>query len=120
MVEDNQINAKVAVAILEAMGYAADVAVDGIDAIDALARRRYDAVLMDVQMPRMNGNDATRAIRVGGDTTTPIIAMTASALEEDRVDSLAAGMNDYVPKPIDRALLAEVLHAQLQRRLTTS
>jgi signal transduction histidine kinase/ActR/RegA family two-component response regulator len=107
--EDNSINAKVAVAMLGALGYTADVAVDGIEALEALAKRSYDAVFMDVQMPRLNGWDTTRTIRRQGDTRTPVIAMTASALEDDRVASFAAGMNGFISKPIDRDVLADTL-----------
>ncbi len=106
--EDNEINAKVAVATLRMLGYDSLVVRDGVEALDALDRDTYGAVLMDVQMPRLNGYDATRELRRRG-FTVPVIAMTAMAQPSDRLESLAAGMDEYVSKPIDRAVLAEVL-----------
>jgi signal transduction histidine kinase/DNA-binding response OmpR family regulator len=119
VVEDNAVNAKVAVALLDSMGFEADVARDGVEALEILERRSYDAVFMDVQMPRLDGYGATRELRRRGDLDTPIIAMTASAMESDRLDCLAAGMNDYISKPIDRAALAEVLRARVPNALPT-
>jgi two-component system, sensor histidine kinase and response regulator len=111
VVEDNLVNQKVAVALLEQLGYSVEVARDGIDALDALARRRYDVVLMDCQMPRMDGYEATAEIRRReGDHHTPIVAMTASAMASDRERCLAVGMDDYVAKPVRREALASVLH----------
>ena len=106
--EDNEINAKVAVATLRVLGYDSVVVRDGVEALDALDRETYGAVLMDVQMPRLNGYDATRELRRRG-FTVPVIAMTAMAQASDRLESLAAGMDEYVSKPINRAILAEVL-----------
>ena len=98
--EDNVVNLKLAVRLLERMGYRADGAANGLDAVEALKRQTYDLVLMDVQMPEMDGLEATRAIRriwpVGGPR---IVALTANAFHEDREECLAAGMNDYLCKP---------------------
>ena len=94
------------------MGYATDVAGNGLEAIAALETAPYDVILMDVQMPELDGLEATRRIRAarGRPTTGPwIVAMTANALAGDREACLAAGMNDYVSKPIRPAALAAAL-----------
>jgi PAS domain S-box-containing protein len=113
LAEDNAMNQKVALRLLEQLGYRADVAGNGLEAIAALERRTYDVVLMDVQMPELDGLDATRRIceRWPEETRPQIIAMTANALPEDREACFAAGMNDYVAKPIR----AEELVAALKR-----
>jgi len=101
LAEDNTINQKLALRILEQMGYRADVASNGIEAVESIERQKYDVILMDVQMPEMDGLDATRTIRKLKDTVQPhIIAMTANAMEGDREMCIAAGMDDYVSKPI--------------------
>jgi CheY-like chemotaxis protein len=98
------VNQKVALAILRKLGYSADVATDGEKALDMLAESDYDVVLMDVQMPGMDGLEATRAIRSDDsgvfNRDIPIIAMTAHGRREDRNQCIQAGMNDYIPKPI--------------------
>jgi PAS domain S-box-containing protein len=110
LAEDNAVNRKVALRLLERLGYGADVATNGLEAIDALERRPYDVVLMDVQMPVLDGLDASRRICERWPETRPrIIAMTANALPEDREACFAAGMDDYVAKPIRRDVLAEAL-----------
>jgi CheY-like chemotaxis protein len=96
--------------MLEQLGYTCEVALDGVEAVAAFTRGSFDAILMDCQMPRMDGYDATCAIRaLESDRHTPIVAMTASAMAADRDRCLAAGMDDYLSKPINRDLLAKVL-----------
>ena len=110
LAEDNAVNQKLALRILEQMGYRADVASNGIEAIESIERQVYDVILMDVQMPDMDGLDATRTIRKLTKVTQPhIIAMTANAMEGDREMCLAAGMNDYISKPIRIPELVEAL-----------
>jgi signal transduction histidine kinase/CheY-like chemotaxis protein len=112
VVEDAEINQLVATGILEHLGYTVDIADDGIHALDALARASYDAVLMDVQMPRLDGYQATAEIRrvEAAGPRTPIIAMTAGAIEGDRERCLDAGMDDYVSKPISPKAVADALN----------
>jgi signal transduction histidine kinase/DNA-binding response OmpR family regulator len=101
--EDNSVNQKLAVRLLEKLGYRADVAGNGLEAVAAVARVRYAAILMDCQMPEMDGFEATRAIREkerGAATHIPIIAMTANAMRGDKERCLEAGMDDYISKPI--------------------
>jgi len=113
LAEDNAVNQKVALRLLQRLGYSADVAWNGLEALAALERQPYDVVLMDVQMPELDGLDASRRIceRWPPDGRPHIIAMTANALPEDREACFAAGMNDYVAKPIR----AEELTAALKR-----
>ena len=102
LTEDNTNNQKLALLVLNRLGYRADVAGNGIEALEALDRQAYDVVLMDVQMPEMDGLEATRQIRAkwSNGRTPWIVAMTANAMQGDREMCLAAGMNDYVTKPI--------------------
>jgi len=106
------VNQKVALRLLQRMGYEADVANDGLEAIEALDRTSYDVVLMDVQMPELDGLDATRQIRARWpERAIHIVAMTANAMDGDREACLAAGMDDYVSKPIRPDELAAALAA---------
>jgi len=100
LAEDNAVNQKVALRLLEQMGYRADVASNGIEAIESIERQTYDVILMDVQMPEMDGLEATRKIRKKDIRQPFIVAMTANAMQGDREMCLEAGMNFYVAKPI--------------------
>jgi two-component system sensor histidine kinase/response regulator len=122
LVEDNPINRKLAVALLNRAGYAVATAEDGQQAIDAVKRETFGVVLMDVQMPEMDGFEATARIRaLGGPRgNTPIVAMTAHAMKGDRERCLAAGMDDYVSKPIQSeelfAAIGRCLHHEAAAR----
>ena len=111
LAEDNAVNQRVALGLLERFGYRADVAWNGREALEALERAPYDVVLMDVQMPELDGLDAARQIRLRWpDEARPrLVAMTANVLPEDREACFAAGMDDYVAKPIRPEELAEAL-----------
>jgi PAS domain S-box-containing protein len=111
LAEDSAVNQKVALALLAKLGYRADVVANGLEALDALERQRYDVVLMDVQMPELDGLDATRRIceRWPPADRPRIVAMTANAMQEDRDACFAAGMDDYVAKPIRPEELAKAL-----------
>jgi PAS domain S-box-containing protein len=111
LAEDNSMNQKVALRLLERLGYGADVVSNGLEALEAVERQPYDVVLMDVQMPELDGLDASRQIceRRPPSSRPRIIAMTANAMPEDREACLAAGMDDYLAKPIRADELAEAL-----------
>jgi CheY-like chemotaxis protein len=113
LVEDNFVNQRVAVYMLTQLGYRVDLAMHGREAIDMLSNSRYDLVLMDCQMPEMDGFEATRMIRDETssvlDHDVPVLAMTANAFPEDRARALACGMNDFLAKPVDRGVLAAAL-----------
>jgi signal transduction histidine kinase/CheY-like chemotaxis protein len=111
LVEDHPINQKFAVAILSKAGYDVDVAGTGIEALEALARRRYGLVIMDCHMPEMDGFEATRCIRAREDPRdrTPIVALTANAMQGDREKCLAAEMDDYLGKPFKREAMLGVV-----------
>ncbi|WP_298231209.1 PAS domain S-box protein [uncultured Azohydromonas sp.] len=102
LAEDNYVNREVALELLRGAGLEVDVAEDGQQALEKLQRQHYDLVLMDVQMPVMDGLEATRALRARPEfAALPVLAMTANAFDEDRAACLAAGMNDFVAKPVD-------------------
>ena len=109
--EDNLVNQKLALRLLSQMGYRADVAANGIEAIECVERQTYDVVLMDVQMPEMDGLEASR--RLSAKYEPPlrprIVAMTANAMQGDRGECLAAGMDDYLTKPIRVDALVDAL-----------
>ena len=111
LAEDNVVNQKLALRILQQMGYRADLASNGIEAIESVQRQTYDVVLMDVQMPEMDGLEASRKInaRWRAQDRPRIIAMTANAMQGDRDMCLAAGMDDYLTKPIRVERLVEAL-----------
>jgi CheY-like chemotaxis protein len=111
LAEDNLVNQKVAIHMLKKIGYQADVVMNGLEAIETLQKSVYDVVLMDLQMPKMDGIEATRHIiaRFPPERRPQIVAMTANAMEGDREICLAAGMNDYITKPISIEKLAQAL-----------
>ncbi|WP_431209256.1 response regulator [Puia sp. P3] len=109
LVEDNEMNRLVARTVLN--NYGADIreAVNGLEGVETLRREHFDLVLMDVQMPEMDGLEATRKIRLEIDAAIPIIAFTANAIKGDTDKCLAAGMNDYVSKPFEEARLIRTI-----------
>jgi two-component system sensor histidine kinase/response regulator len=123
LAEDNPTNQKVALGLLNKMGYRADAVADGQEVLTALVLAPYDLVLMDVQMPEMDGLEAARRIRAFDpavlDPKIPIIAMTAHALAEDREMCLKAGMDDYVSKPVDSQKLVEAIERVVGNTRTT-
>ena len=119
LAEDNIVNQKLALRLLQQMGYNADLASNGIEAVESVARQVYDVVLMDIQMPEMDGLEATRRIVASWPNDRPrIIAMTANAMQGDREMCLAAGMDDYVTKPIRVESMIEALYRAQPREGT--
>lgn len=121
--EDNLLNAQVIVAFLSRLGHTAKVANNGLEALDILGNEKFDAILMDIEMPEMDGLEATKAIRDGKggilDSDIPIIALTAHALKDYEDKSFEAGMNGYLTKPVDINLLSEELNKVLINGLTS-
>lgn len=119
VVEDEPVNMAVAQNLLEMVGMQSDVAIEGYEAVVLAQEFRYDLILMDVQMPILNGIDATRIIRIDSlNVDTPIVAMTANAFEEDKHACLEAGMNDHVSKPVVPVRLYEVILHWLDQQTT--
>ncbi len=122
LVEDNKVNQFVALQILESLHLAIDVASNGLEAMELLKNQAYDVILMDCEMPKLDGFETTRQIRRGeiGVRHTPIIAMTAHAMAEDREKCLSVGMDDYLAKPFQRATLVAVLDRWLDRETSAA
>jgi CheY-like chemotaxis protein len=121
LADDNVVNQQVALKILSRLGYQADAVANGQEALEALARESYDLVLMDVQMPEMDGFEATAEIRNHKsdvlDHNIPIIAMTAHAMKGDRERCLEAGMDDYASKPINPKVLSQKIEQWVLKNL---
>ncbi len=115
LAEDNLINQKLAVRVLTKLGFSPEVANNGREAVDMLAKKSYDLILMDVLMPEMDGLEATGYIRKNSTHQPIIVAMTANALPEDREECIKAGMNDYISKPINLEILVRVLQETAER-----
>ena len=120
LAEDNIVNQKVTLALLHKLGFRADVAADGLEVLAAVERQPYDVILMDVQMPKMDGLEAARRLGQTRTDSAPrpwIIAVTANAMQGDREQCLAAGMDDYISKPINSAdLLAAIMRSRHRGR----
>ena len=117
LAEDNPINREVALELLSGLGLSVDIAEDGLEAVEKVNNQAYDLILMDVQMPKLDGLDATKTIRfLPGGKEIPILAMTANAFEEDRQECLKAGMNDFVTKPVE----PKILYSTLTKWLSTT
>ncbi|MFH1498207.1 MAG: response regulator [Verrucomicrobiota bacterium] len=117
LVEDNLVNQRVAAHFLEQMGYSPDLALNGVEALDAFERGSYDVVLMDMQMPELDGIETTLELRrrLIGKSSPQIIALTANALDEDREKCLASGMDDYLSKPLRPELVEEKIRLAAER-----
>ena len=116
LAEDNELNAEIAIEILESMGIKVELAENGEEAVRKFLKQPdYDVIFLDIQMPKMNGYDAARTIRNAGYTAIPIIAMTANAFADDVQAAKKAGMNEHVSKPINVKHLKAVLETYLRR-----
>jgi CheY-like chemotaxis protein len=123
LAEDEAINQLYVAEVVKMLGHQVEMALDGLEVLEKLKKGTFDLVFMDVRMPGMDGEEATRRIRAGEagekNTDIPIVALTAYAMVGDRERFIAAGMDDYVPKPIGPEELAEVL-ARVRKRSTTA
>jgi len=118
LVEDNPVNQKVAAGLLRQLGIEADIAADGLEGIQAFRKKSYDLIIMDCQMPRLDGWECTRAIRkleaaTAPECHVPIVALTAQALPGDREKCLSSGMDDYLTKPVDADMFLRAVKAHL-------
>lgn len=120
LAEDNPVNQKFAVTLLTKAGYTVEIAENGKEVVEKFAEdpNKYDIILMDIQMPELNGLDATKLLREKGFDRIPIIAMTANAMKGDREKCLEAGMNDYIAKPIKREIVFEMLRKWVIEKLS--
>ena len=109
--EDNKINQKLVLMLLQRLGYSVDLAENGVEGVAAAQQQRYALILMDMQMPEMDGLEATRRIRLGTglNSDSPIVALTANAMQADQEACREAGMNDFLTKPFNRATLITCL-----------
>lgn len=107
--EDHPVNQKLAIRVLDRLGYHADIVSNGKEVLDSVATGVYDLVFMDVQMPEMDGLEATRQIRTSGQRQPVIVAMTANAMSGDRDECIQAGMDDYICKPLNLDELAALM-----------
>ena len=108
--EDDPMNQQLALMVLKRLGYGADIAVNGNEVLEMVSEKKYDLIFMDVQMPEMDGLEATRMIRLCLTVQPVIIAMTANAMDGDREKCLQSGMNDYISKPVNFEELMQILH----------
>jgi signal transduction histidine kinase/ActR/RegA family two-component response regulator len=118
LVEDNRVNQQVAQLLLQSQGHSVDVAANGVEALEMLDKLDYELIFMDMQMPEMDGLEATRRIRqlAGAKRGLPIVAMTANALKSDEAACLAAGMNGFISKPITLEKLQEAIKMQIEAK----
>jgi len=107
--EDNSMNQRLIKHLLESRGYNFDLVFNGIQAIESLKKQSYDMVLMDIQMPEMDGYSATKQIREELKSNIPVVAMTAHAMSGEKEKCIKAGMNDYISKPIDEEILFDII-----------
>ena len=114
--EDYEVNQMLIEMIMQKLGYKHTLVANGKDAVNAVLNKEYDLVLMDMQMPVMDGLDATRAIRDAGIQQPVIVALTANATQEDKEICFAAGMDDYISKPIQLELLMQILEKYARNR----
>jgi CheY-like chemotaxis protein len=114
LAEDDEFNREIGEILLQNVGLLVDLAVDGQEAVEMALRNKYDLVLMDMQMPKMDGLEATRCIRSASGNSMSIVAMTANAFIEDRESCMAAGMNEFITKPVDPSKLYQIILRELR------